>query len=99
MITANNFYQLSYQQQADILLANATFLLSRMEDSFIVDLYELEDLLIEIFYQKENEDLVSVMAYNTSEKLKVLTNGANLAPRLTIRKDGSSFRPAGEFLA
>lgn len=87
MINSTNFYQLSYQQQADLLLANATFLLSRIEDSFIVDLFELDDLLVEVFYQAENEDLVSVMAYNTSEKLRMLTNGANLKPRLTIKKD------------
>lgn len=89
MFNSTNFYQLSYQQQADILLANATFLLSRMEDSFIVDLYELDDILVEIFYQHDTEDLVSVMAYNTSEKLMMLTNGANLKPRLTIKKEGS----------
>jgi replicative superfamily II helicase len=99
MITSTNFYQLSYQQQADILLANATFLLSRIEDSFIVDLYELDDILVEIFYEKDTEDLVSVMAYNTSEKLKVLTNGANLKPRLTIKKEGSSLQPVNEFFA
>lgn len=99
MITATEFYQLSYQHQADILLANATFLLSRMEDSFIVDLYELDDLLVEIFYQQENEDLVSVMAYNTSEKLKFLTNGVNLKPRLTIRKEPGSFQTMNEYLA
>jgi hypothetical protein len=87
MVNSTHFYQLSYQQQADLLLANATFLLSRIEDSFIVDLYELDDLLVEVFYQAENEDLVSVMAYNTSEKLRMLTNGANLKPRLTIKKD------------
>lgn len=89
MINSTEFYQLSYQQQADLLLANATFLLSRNEDSFIVDLYELDDLLVEVFYQKENEDLVSVMAYNTSEKLSMLANGANLKPRLTIKKEPS----------
>lgn len=99
MITATHFYQLSYQEQADILLSNATFLLSRIEDSFIVDLYELEDLLIEVFYEASNEDLVSVMAYNTSDKLKVLTNGANISPRLTIKKNNPALQTAGEFYA
>ncbi|MBB1285999.1 hypothetical protein HRH25_16570 [Flavisolibacter sp. BT320] len=98
MITANEFYQLDYQKQADILLANASFLLSRMEDGFIVDLYELDDLLVEIFYQKDSEDLVSVMAYNSSEKLKVLTNGANLKPRLTFKKETSPY-PSAEYFA
>jgi hypothetical protein len=96
MINSTQFYQLSYQRQADLLLANATFLLSRHEDSFIVDLYELDDLLVEVFYQKENEELVSVMAYNTSEKLKTLTNGVNLTPRLTIKKE-PSYQPHSYF--
>lgn len=99
MVNSTEFYQLSYQQQADILLANATFLLSRMEDPFIVDLYELDDLLVEIFYQQDNEDLVSVMAYNTSEKLKTLTKGANLKPRLTIKNEPAAFQPKNEFFA
>jgi hypothetical protein len=98
MITATEFYQLDYQRQADMLLANASFLLSRLEDGFIVDLYELDDLLIEIFYQSDSEDLVSVMAYNSTEKLKDLTNGANLKPRLTFKKESSSF-PAAEYYA
>ncbi|MDQ3279632.1 MAG: hypothetical protein M3Q06_15000 [Bacteroidota bacterium] len=99
MISATDFYQLSYQQQADVLLANASFLLSRTEDGFIVDLYELDDLLVEIFYQNDSEDLVSVMAYNTSEKLKTLTNGANLTPRLTIKKEAASFPAGAEYYA
>lgn len=98
MITANEFYQLDYQKQADILLASASFLLSRMEDGFIVDLYELDDLLVEIFYQNDSEDLVSVMAYNSSEKLKALTNGANLTPRLTFKKEVSPY-PSAEYFA
>lgn len=99
MISATDFYQLSYQHQADILLSNAAFLLSRIEDGFIVDLYELDDLLVEIFYQKDSEDLVSVMAYNTSEKLKLLTNGANLTPRLTIKKEAAPLPAGSEYYA
>jgi hypothetical protein len=99
MITSTSFYQLNYQQQADVLLREATFLLSRIEDNFIVDLYELDSILVEIFYQKDNEDLVSVMAYNTSEKLKALTKGANLSPRLTIKKEGTNLQPLNEYFA
>ena len=87
MINSTHFYQLSYQQQADLLLSAATYLLSRTEDSFVVDLFELDDMLVEVFYEADTEDLVSVMAYNTSEKLKSLTKGANLSPRLTIKKE------------
>lgn len=62
-------------------------MISREEDSFIVDLYELDSILVEVFYQKENEDLVSVMAYKTQEKLRALTKGVNLKPRLTLKKE------------
>lgn len=99
MFNSTDFYQLSYQQQADVLLSDATFLLSRIEESLIVDLYELDHLLVEVFYQKENEDLVSVMAYNSSEKLRALTNGANLKPRLTFKQDGSSYSARTGFYA
>lgn len=98
MINSTHFYQLSYQQQADLLLSDGTYLLSRMEDSFVVDLFELDDMLVEVFYERDSEDLVSVMAYNTTEKLKTLTKGANLTPRLTIRKE-SSYPTLNEFYA
>ena len=84
MVSTSTFYQLNYHQQADLLIQQGTFLQTRREDNFIIDLYELQDLLIEIFYQEENEEPVSVMAYNTTEKLKALGN-AKLKPRLTIK--------------
>ena len=84
MVSSSVFYQLTYTQQADVLLQKGTFLQSRFEDSFVVDLYELDDLLVEVFYEKGSEELVSVMAYNTDEKLKTLVYG-NLKPRLTIK--------------
>lgn len=87
MINSTAFYQLSYEQQADMLLASATFLVSRNEGSFLVDMFELDDFLVEVFYQKESEELVSVMAYNSSEKLHSFTRGGSLKPRLTIKKE------------
>ena len=80
----STFYQLSYASQADLLLKEGTFLSTRSEGNFIIDLYELHDLIVEIFYQKEDEEPVSVMAYDTTERLLKLT-GKNLQPRLTIK--------------
>ena len=88
MVTSSTFYQLTFTDQADLLLEQGTFLQTRKEGNFIIDLYELQELLIEIFYQKENEEPVSVMAYNTSEKLKTFGVG-NLQPRLTIKNNES----------
>ena len=98
MLTASTFYQLSFQQQADSLLREATFIHSRLEDNLVVDLYELHDLLVEIFFLKENEDLVSIMAYNATDKLQVVTKGINLKPRLTIKPEKNCFK-AKEFCA
>ena len=99
MITSSGFYQLTYQEQADLLLEAGTYLQSRFEDKFIVDLYELDDLLVEVFYQQDNEDLVSVMAYKTSEKLKLLTNGGSLKPRLRFKNEGTPLQNRNEYFA
>ena len=88
MSTCSSFYRLTYAEQADLLLTKGTFIQTRRESNFIIDLYEVQDLLIEIFYHKETEEPVSVMAYNTDEKLKTLQKG-NLNPRLTIKNSNS----------
>ena len=91
MVSTSTFYQLNYHQQADLLLQQGTFLQTRSEGNFIIDLYELQDLLIEIFYQQENEEPVSVMAYNTTDKLKTFGKG-NLQPRLTIKNPNDTIQ-------
>lgn len=91
MLTTSGFYRLNYAQQADLLLQQGTFLQSRPEGAFLIDLYELNDLLIEIFYQKETGEPVSVMAYNAEEKLKSLFP-KNLQPRLILKKGAGNYR-------
>ena len=91
MITSSTFYQLTYTDQADLLLDQGNFLQTRTEDNFIIDLYELQDLLVEIFYEKEAEEPVSVMAYNTHEKLKGMGK-AKMQPRLTIKENTETFQ-------
>ena len=86
MSTCASFYRLTYAEQADLLLKKGTFIQTRRESNFIIDLYEVQDLLIEIFYHKETEEPVSVMAYNTNEKLKTLQKG-NLSPRLRAKSN------------
>src|SRR5436309_14314435 len=99
MIASSGFYKLSFQEQADLLLDEGTYVHSRFEDKFIVDLYELYDLMVEVFYQQDNEDLVSVMACNTHEKLKSLSGGMSMKPRLLIRNDKTPFQNRNEYFA
>ncbi len=98
MLTTSTFYQLTYTEQADTIIQEATFIQTRTENNFVVDLYELHDLPVELFYQKGNEELVSIMAYNTGDKLKTLSKGIDLAPRLTFKTDRTIY-PAKEFCA
>lgn len=79
---------MDFARQADELLRCGTFLQSRTEGRFIVDLFELDNLVVEVFYQRENEELISVMAHNTHEKLQRLYSG-NLQPKLTLRRNDS----------
>lgn len=84
MLTTAGFYRLNYTQQADALTRGGIFLETRREGNYVVDLYELDDLLIEVFYQKDSEEPVSVMAFDAVKKLKHLYAGS-LQPRLTIK--------------
>ena len=98
MLTTSTFYRLSYTQQADTILQEGTFIQSRTEKNFMVDMFELHDLLIEVFYQKQSEDLVSIMAYNTNDKMQMLSKGINLTPRLSYKTDRTIY-PAKEYCA
>ena len=86
MFTTTGFYRLTYAQQADMLGHQGLFMETRREGNFLVDLYELDDLLIEVFYQKDSEEPVSVMAFEAAKKLKRLY-ADSLQPRLTIKRD------------
>ena len=79
-MTCEDFYRLAYTQQADLLLEHGRYLQTRSEGNFIIDLYELHNLLVEIFYQSENEEPVSVMAYDLSAQT-ASAGSTNLCPR------------------
>ena len=96
-MTCSNFYQLTYAQQADILLNQGTLLGTRLDGNFVIDLFELQNLLIEIFYHRDNEDPLSVMAYDANDKLEILQKDT-LRPRLTINNRTRPFQK-GNFAA
>ena len=98
MITTSTFYHLTYTQQADKILREGTFIQTRSENNFVVDLFELDELLVEVFYQRESEELVSIMAYNTTDNLRTLSKGINLSPRLTFKTERTIY-PVKEYCA
>lgn len=98
MISSSTFYQLTFSVQANLLSEQGLFINTRCEDNFVVDLYELDELLVEVYYQKESEELVSVLAYSSTENLKTFTKGADLRPRL-VMKTGNTLENIKEYAA
>lgn len=98
MISPSDFYRLNCAAQADLLLQQATYLQSWKEESLIVDLYELDDLLIELYYQYPGEELVSITAYHPHEKKGGLLK-TDLQPRLTIKSHKETSQPQDKSFA
>ena len=66
----NLFSRLSISQQADILLKEAYYLDTREEPGFFVDMYQLHDLYVEIYFHKKQEDFVVVKTFYSTEDVQ-----------------------------
>jgi hypothetical protein len=65
------FSRLTVAQQADALLREGFFLDTRDEPGFFVDMYQLHGMYIEIYYHKEQENLVVVKSFYSSEDIQI----------------------------
>jgi hypothetical protein len=61
------FNRLTVPQQAEILVNDGFFLHTRTEPEFVVDMYELEGLYVEIYYHKSQRDFVVIKSFYSSE--------------------------------
>ena len=61
------FGRLTIPQQAQALLDHGTYLHTREEPGFFVDLYELRGLYIEIYFHKKQADFVVVKSFYSNE--------------------------------
>jgi hypothetical protein len=57
------FNLLTKQEQADMLLEEGSYLHSRQEPEFLIDLYRLEDFYVEVYYHKRQNTLVVVKSF------------------------------------
>ena len=61
------FSRLTIPQQAEALSDYGTYLHTREEPGFFVDLYELYGLYIEIYFHKKQDDFVVIKSFYSSE--------------------------------
>ena len=67
MTTFTLFRLLSKQEQAEMLQQEGTYLCTRQEPEFLVDLYELEDFYVETFRHRADCALVLVKSYRLQD--------------------------------
>lgn len=66
----NLFSRLTIPQQADILLKEAYYLDTREEPGFFVDMYQLPDLYVEVYFHRKQEEFVVVKTFYSSEDVQ-----------------------------
>lgn len=82
MTTFKLFNLLSKQEQADLLLEEGTYLHTRQEPEFLIDLYEIEGFFVEVYYHKRQDELIIVKSFRSGEQ--VFSTDEALIPQLTI---------------
>ena len=66
----NLFSRLTIPQQADVLLKEAYYLDTREEPGFFVDMYQLHDLYVEIYFHKKQEGFIVVKTFYSTEDVQ-----------------------------
>lgn len=67
-MTASFFTHINRKSQADLLYHEGTFLYTREEPQFIVDVYQLEDFYVEIYFHKHLEDFLAMRSFEATER-------------------------------
>lgn len=81
-MTIKLFNLVSKKEQADLLEERAGYLCTRQEPEFIIDLYEMEDFFIEVYYHRTQEELVVVKTLCINEQPPSLAD--TLVPQLMV---------------
>ncbi len=79
MLTAEEFTNLSIQDQVEILLGHATELLERIFIDNIVKLYMLNDFYVEIWYQQISNRIKKVEVVELNQVIHLYENTINIS--------------------
>ncbi len=82
MTTFKLFNSLTKPEQADVLSEQGSYLYTRQEPEFIIDLYSVDDFFVEVYYHKRQEDMIVVKSFKSDEQPGNLAE--DLVPQLTI---------------
>lgn len=84
MVVPLNFNALSSTDQADLLLAEGIYLNTRQEGVLIIDRYTLHNFYVDVYYQKDEGDVVSVQSFYPAQQRPPIYQMH--LPRLYIRQ-------------
>lgn len=62
-MTPHFFDTLTKLQQAELLQHQSTFMYTRQEPEFLIDVYQMGDFYTEIYFHKEEENFVVIRSY------------------------------------
>lgn len=67
-MTASFFNNINRKSQADLLFREGNFLFTREEPQYLVDVYSLEDFFVEIYFNRQLEDFVTMRSFEASDR-------------------------------
>jgi hypothetical protein len=73
-MTATFFSQINRKSQAELIYHQGDFLYTRQEPQFIIDVYQLEDFFVEIYFHKHIEDFVTIRSFEATDRQPQFTS-------------------------
>src|SRR5687768_4107296 len=89
MMTPSLFDALTGKDQADILEQEGSFICTREENRFLIDLYAIEDFYVEVYFRRHDEGYASISSFYSFENGKA----APARPFYTHPSSAPSFLP------
>ena len=74
MIELVQYNCLSKEKKTALLHSEGVYLCSRQEPEFIVDLYQLHEFYVEVFYHERINELIDLVSFKSNDPLKAYFN-------------------------
>jgi hypothetical protein len=70
-MTPYMFDSLAKAQQADVLQYDSNYLYTRQEPEFIIDLYQVADFYVEVYFHNSEEEFVGIRSFYIGNQQEV----------------------------
>jgi hypothetical protein len=84
MVFPLKFNTLSKADQAELLQLEGTYVSSRQEAEFIIDRYQLDAFIVDVYYDADTEDAVSIQSFYPKQNQSPIYQMH--LPKLYVRK-------------